>query len=168
MSLDECINHNMTMRSVLSGRRVKRIKTSHRVPYLFGQIRTSLGSPKPKTIRTLFDSGSSGSLVHYKLVKKLRVKNDQSTVWKTASGTFRTTALAKVQFALLELHEQKLITYKMHMSKSQLGDYDMVIGRDLMKELGIKLNFDEEVIEWEDHSVPMKDIGASEEEADKF
>ena len=38
-----------------------------------------------------------------------------------------------------------------------LGTYDLVMGRDALNELKIKLDFENKVISWEDEDLPMKD-----------
>ena len=37
----------------------------------------------------------------------------------------------------------------------------MIIGTDLMSELGLKLNFQDACVEWEDSSMPFKDRDAT-------
>jgi hypothetical protein len=38
----------------------------------------------------------------------------------------------------------------------KLNDFDMIIGRDLLSEIGITLNFRENSIQWDDIEIPMK------------
>jgi hypothetical protein len=58
-------------------------------PLAFVRFNTSLGKPKPVTIKALLDSGASESLINKKYVPKfLRVKNPKktATVWSTPPG----------------------------------------------------------------------------------
>ena len=79
-------------------------------------MRTTEGAPKPKNIHILLDSGSSGTLIHAKNVKKLRKKPSKSTTWKTAAGKFNTAQKTQVEFILPELHKQWVINYKVYIT----------------------------------------------------
>ena len=93
----------------------------------------------------LLDSGTSSSIVMGQFVKKLRMtKTAKATHWNTKAGIFETNKSCKVQFALPEFDTQKLIEWKMHVDDSTTSNlYDMIIGTDLMTELGITINFAE-------------------------
>jgi hypothetical protein len=90
----------------------------------------------------------------------LRTVTTTPTQWHTSAGTFDTTKKAQVQFILPELHEGRTIVYKAHIAK-QLGRYDMILGRDLLKELGIKLDFGDETVTWDEMTIPMKPENAT-------
>eukprot|EP00957_Ditylum_brightwellii_P144911 11037372-Ditylum_brightwellii.AAC.1 len=45
----------------------------------------------------------------------------------------------------------------MHVT-DQLGQYDMILGRDLLQEIGINLDFKENNISWVDYQADMKDV----------
>ena len=100
------------------------------------------------------DSGSSGTLLSHDLGKKLRIKPTAATEWKTAAGTFNTKGEVKVTFALPEFHTERRITHKVAIAKD-LG-YDMILGRDLLHELGIILDFSRDISIWDRAEVPMK------------
>ena len=51
-----------------------------------------------------------------------------------------TSEMAKVQFSLPELYDDCLLEWKVHLVKS-LGLYNMVIGQDIISELGTNLHF---------------------------
>ena len=44
------------------------------VPITFGRLNLTRGKPKPKNIRVLLDSGSSGTVMYETLAKRLKVK----------------------------------------------------------------------------------------------
>ena len=148
-------------------RPAKRQKCVDNKPIVFVRFNTRQGGrPQPITIKALLDSGGSGSLVTEKHAKKLRVKtlNAATTVWTTPGGAMKTTSKVKSQFMIPELHDNRLIDWTFHVTKS-LGSYDMIIGRDIMEELGIDLRFSDLTVNWDGHSCPFKDGDATLEDS---
>jgi hypothetical protein len=78
-------------------------------------------------------------------------------------GTYITKRKARVEFQLAEFSLRKKITWSCHVDESnpQLSSYDMIIGDDLLQELGIDLLYSTAVpmIRWEQTEVPMKPRG---------
>ena len=60
--------------------------------------------------------------------------------WTTAAGVLTTTKYVNVNLTLPELHEKQMITWKMHVTISDLN-YDMIIGRHLLSELGMDIMY---------------------------
>ena len=73
---------------------------------------------------------------------KMRVK-DKARTWKTKGGNFLTSHTAKVDFILPELDPTKIVTWKCHVDDSDDPNprYDVIIGRDLLSELGMLIDF---------------------------
>ena len=107
------------------------------------------------TIRILLDSGASQSIVKYDLVKNSRLMNVETTSWTTVAGNFSTSKQTQVTFSLPSLHEKRTIESLMHVTP-KLQNYDMILGRDLLQELGIILNFQDNSIQWEHAVAPMQ------------
>jgi hypothetical protein len=111
-------------------------------------------------MRVLLDSGCGGTLVNRSFVKKYNKTLTKSTNWTTKkAGTFKTDRTVKCQFTLPEFHEGKDISWNMyvHESDARLKSFDMIIGRDLLHELGIDLLFSLGVMNWDNATVPMRD-----------
>ena len=115
------------------------------------------GRPKPVTIKALLDSGGSASLITSKFAKKLKaVKSKNQTKWSMAGGVMTTQAKAKVQFTLPKLDDRVLSKWNLHVAKD-LGAYDMIIGRDILEDLGIDIQFSDQTVEWSGQTMPFKD-----------
>jgi hypothetical protein len=112
-----------------------------------------------KRMRILLDSGCGGTLVNRSFVKKYAKTRSTSTTWTTKAGTFETTRKVKCTFTLPEFHQGKDISWTMFVDESdnKLGTYDMIIGRDLLHELGIDLLFSSGEMNWGQAIVPMRD-----------
>jgi predicted aspartyl protease len=115
------------------------------MPITFGRIRTSMGKPKPATIKVLIDSGASKTIVTAHHVQKLRSYEEKETRFQTTAGTFLTHAKAKIQFSLYEFYEKRLIEHVAHVA-NDLSSYDMILGRDLLHELDIDIKFSSKTI----------------------
>ena len=117
--------------------------TENSCPVTFGQMRKTLGQAQPKLapIRILLDSGASKSIVFHKVAKKLRICRDiTQNTWTTLAGQFETNKRTQVIFKLNEFDEQVTVKHEFTVCK-QPSNYDMIIGVDLMTELGIILDF---------------------------
>jgi hypothetical protein len=93
-----------------------------------------------RCMRVLLDSGCGGALVNRSFVKKYQ-KNTLSkfTNWTTKVGTFKTDPKVKCQVTLPEFHQGKDISWNMYVDEydARLNSFDMIIGRDLLHELGV-------------------------------
>ena len=60
---------------------------------------------------------------------------------------------------MYEFHKDKIITWDMHIDASRTSHnrYDMIIGRDLMQELGMDLLFSSNQVRWDEKLIPMRD-----------
>jgi len=136
----------------------KKAKIIHLAPILIGELNIRLGRSKYRAIRILLDSGTTSSIVMGRLTKKLRMsQTTHSTKWSTKAGVFETNKTCKVQFILPEFDQNKIIEWTMHVDDSTSNsNYDMIIGTDLMVELGMNIEFDRQVMTWEQATVPLK------------
>ena len=140
------------------------MKTEHLAPIAFIHLKTSLGrKSRPILLKCLLDSGASSSLVHSKFVANLRLKNDATTKWLTSAGEFVTKKQVDAHYMLTEFHEARVIQSRLHVIEGPSSRYDMILGRDVLKELGIDIKFSTETIEWDGVSIPMKSMDAEAE-----
>jgi len=116
----------------------------------------SLGSPKIKDVTVLLDSGASSSIVSYKIARKLRLYKRADCTWNTAAGTLTTSEKTTLKFMWLpELSEVELVEWHVHVVHNTSLDYDIIIGHDMPKELGIIIDFKTKQVIWDEVSVPM-------------
>jgi hypothetical protein len=153
ITVSECFNL-----SDLHQPSTKKTKTQHFALISTAILEMQLGKSRLHKLRVLFDSGSSGSIIVAKFVKKLRIKNDTKTAWLMKGGTFYTSGKCKTNFILNEFYENKVIEWTLHVDKtSGPHQYDMIVGRDLMSQLGIILDFDGQTMTWIESTIKMKE-----------
>ena len=111
-----------------------------------------------KILCILLDSGASASIIHssYVLRNELR-RNDVTNEWSTMAGTFKTTRLAEIKLKFPELSDSAEINVNCHVTK-QKSNYDLILGREILRKLGINLNFLNNTTKWNDTSIPMKPV----------
>ena len=88
----------------------------------------------------MFDSGASETIIQSNLVKNLKSQKTNTQICNTAAGKVATNKMAKIMFNMPEFYESKIVQCWAHVFDAKLS-YDMIIGRDLMTEIGIKIDF---------------------------
>ena len=119
---------------------------------------------KSTPLHVLIDSGSDESFINHKhALHGKSTKIVKPTVWATGAGSMHTKRESTVKFKLNEFSSSKEIEWKFHVDESDLNSksigYDMIIGLDLMSELGLIINCRKNVIDWEDIQIPMTSKG---------
>ena len=71
------------------------------------------------------------------------------------AGTFTTTFVTEIILKLPELNLSAKIYAKCHL-KDKLLYYDLILGRDILHELGIIFNLKNKTITWQEVSISMK------------
>ena len=127
-------------------------------------MNTRKGKVKFKNVHILLDSGSSFTLVMGRLVKKLSPEKDAPMQWHTQSGNITANLKVKVDFTLTALSAKNVVTWECYVDDSTKGRYDMILGLDLLTQLGLNLRFSEHVIESDDgpfkgSTTPMVNLG---------
>ena len=129
---------------------------------------------KGTMLRALLDSGCTKSIIlkSFTSLKKRKLLSKKDCCrYGTYGGHFTSNSTANVAFRLVEFNKNKdfLINYKFQVdevNKSKDSRYDMIIGNDILHDLGIDLMFSEERIWWGNphnpfdyDSIPMKTLG---------
>ena len=114
---------------------------SHYYPILHGYMDTRKGRAKLKIFRVLLDIGCSSTIVMIRLAEKLRLERYAVMQWQTQDGNITTNFKVKVDFTLTTLIPNNVVIWKYHLDDSARGRYDIILGRDLLTELGLNPNF---------------------------
>ena len=99
--------------------------------------------PRIRAGCVLMDPGSSRSIVR----SYFAIDSSKTTVlrntWRTPAGSFSTTIQKTITFKLVEFSSSKTITWPFSVvgHTHDIG-YDMIIGRDLLFELGLIIDFE--------------------------
>ena len=84
--------------------------------------------------------------------------------WNTQAVNITTNIKVKIDFTLPALSAKTFVTLNYHVDDSVKGRYNMILGSDLLTELGLNLKFSEHVIEayygpFNGFTAPMVDLG---------
>ena len=138
----------------------KLAKTSHPTSELVVSLQLN---NEEHLLRALADTGASSSIILEVYTSKQFIKTDKNnkTTWSTMGGQFTTDKTGLVNFLLPEFNLKKQISWEFHVDvrSKDSNTYDMIIGRDLLGELGIILNFNDHTVTWDTDTIPMKDRG---------
>ena len=108
----------------------------------------------------LFDSGCAATLVNHELVKDLKQTRENKTKWRTKAGKFTTSNKCNITFKLPAFYEHREITWNCYVYTTNNNtnniNYDLIIGRDLVHEIGINILFKDSLIEWDGATIPMQ------------
>jgi hypothetical protein len=120
---------------------------------------------KNKTMRVLLDSGSSGDL-HF--IKKgsskciFVVKKVVPQSWGTSNGTFITDRVGDIEISFEEYSASKKVRLQLNIVEYSLEDkaqmYDLIIGKQTMHDLRVKLDFQEKTITMDKILLPMRNV----------
>jgi hypothetical protein len=151
-----------SIRSTLAGNSspplAKRTKTHDLAPIVIGLIKHPKLDSAAKSMKVLLDSGTSSTIIKRKYVKHLSLHKTKQIKWTTIAGAMLTTEKCKIKFKLPEFFEKRYIQYNVHVTETDDPNmtYDMIIGRDILRELGISVDFELQQSTWDSVAVPMK------------
>jgi hypothetical protein len=125
-----------------------------------------LRSRTSKKIKVLLDSGSDGDLYFLPKGKPKPfpyLTRQMPKSWHTSNGSFQTTGQGKIKIKFFEYSASKeyylqpdVVEYKEN-SLTKPG-FDLILGSNTLKELGIVLDFWTREITLDEMSLPMRDI----------
>ena len=80
-------------------------------------------------------------------------KDKKERQWSMASDVLTTNTKIATSFSFPELHANKLINQSLHVDDLNIDRYDMIIGRDLTRSLGIDIHGADMTIHWDDAAI---------------
>ncbi len=120
---------------------------------------------KNKTLRVLLDSGSIGDLLFMKKGSSKCIPIEKRVVlksWGYSNGTFVTDRVGNIMICFVEYLVSKKIRLQLDIVQYSQGDqvpmYDLIIGKQTMHDLGVKLDFQEKTITIDKIILPMRNI----------
>jgi hypothetical protein len=124
----------------------KKSKVEQLSSITIGYVATVKGTKDPtnwKRMRILLNSVCAATLINHSLIMTLVATKENKTKWTTKAGEFSTHRMCEITFTLPALHKHREITWKCYVDESnpEANSYDLIIGRDLMHEIGIDICF---------------------------
>ena len=117
---------------------------------------------KNRLVKALFNSGVSESILAKAKADKLPVKKTkQERQWSTVTGVLTTNTKTATSFSFPELHANKRINQSLHVVGINIDRYDMIIGRDLIRSLGIDIHGDTMTIHWDNSTISWRNIDST-------
>ena len=109
----------------------------------------------------LWDSGATDRMIKFKHIDTYNSKlRDNKVKCIMDAGPYKTTNAVKITFSMPEFSRSKIITHQFNIDYGK-GDsrivYDMIIGCDLMLQLDQKAKFWNQILEWGEAVIHMKE-----------
>jgi hypothetical protein len=116
-------------------------------------------------MRVLLDSGSSGDLLFMKKASSKCISVVKWVVpqsWGTSNGTFVTDKVGNIEISFVEYSASNKVRFQPDIVEYPPGDqtpmYDLMISKQTMHDLGVKLDFQERTIAIDKILLPMRSI----------
>ena len=98
-----------------------------------------------------------------RIIQKLNPKQDSGVQWHTQAGIITTNLKVMIEFFLHKLSAKKIMTWNCHVDNSAKGRFDMILGRDILRDLALNLKLSDHIIEadsvtFKGYTAPMVDL----------
>ena len=105
------------------------------------------------------DRGTRALIIHKSYVSEnsFILRKMSVNQWSKLAGSFSTSREAEITLKMPELNVTAHISAPFHVTTKK-SNCDVIFGRDLRRELGILLDFQNNFIGWKDINLPMKPI----------
>ena len=121
---------------------------------------------KGHMVRALLNTGCSKSLILKEFIEAKRcteLSEEQKTVYTTYGGQFVSKLSVSVGFRLVKFENNNDITVEHEFQvdeihKSKRSKYDMVIGSNLLWNMGVDILYSQEREKWLDDFIPLKTV----------
>ena len=140
----------------------KRTKHTQKSPEIVVEIPSGNSDEPPRILRGLLDSGSTGCILLNEFTKGLKKRFGTTEQWMTKGGIFTTKAKCLVPMILPDFTRQTRVEFDCHVDptqKSHNTNYDIILGKDFMQELGIDILNSSLTLRWDGIEIPMREFG---------
>ena len=108
------------------------------------------GKIQKKSLKVILDTGSERSVIKHIHSHHGKVSKGHAIKFRTPSGTFTSKDAVDVDFTLSEFSDSRRVRWKFHvLPENSRLPYDMIIGRDLMRNLKMYVLYYNNVVTWE-------------------
>jgi RNase H-like domain found in reverse transcriptase/Reverse transcriptase (RNA-dependent DNA polymerase)/Integrase zinc binding domain len=147
------------MRKILAGPPKQIVTPDNIVPIVYAYVQPGNNGPL-KVVRVLLDSGATGCLIDAELAKGMPMRHfPKPDIWSTGGGLVKIDRAAEVTFTIPELYRERTIKYDFKIQPVST-EYAMIVGQDLLAELGIIIDFDTLTVTWAEATIPFKPSSA--------
>ena len=120
------------------------------------------------TIKILLDSGASTSIVRKDVLQEChKIFKNKKNKWSTMAGTYKITFITEIILkkniwsTMAGTFDTSFVTeiiskFPEFRLTDKLVTYNLILGRDILHELGISFNFKNKTIIWQQVSISMK------------
>ena len=97
--------------------------------------------------------------------RRTKLSDKDSIKYLTYGSSFKSSMTASVGFKMVEFESQKDNTIEYEFQVDETSDpkkqlYDVIIGNDLLYNMGVNILFKEKQIQWNDDKIPLKEMGS--------
>ena len=125
-------------------------------------IKDLQGRPCSKLLRVLFDSGGSTSMIHRRAMPKgTRITQTQEsrTMMNTLAGPYAPLGSASAKgLRIPAFDKNRVIDQHEFLVFDAPCNYDIILGVDFLKKVGIKMDYENLKVEWLGNTIPMESL----------
>ena len=112
-----------------------------------------------RDVNILMDSGTTASIIHdsFMHTNKFNTRKTCTNKWPMMAVSLSMSCEVEVKNKLPELNFSAHIFTPFH-ATSQKSNYNVIFGRDFLREFGINLDFPNNFVDWKATKIPMKSI----------
>ena len=129
------------------------------IPVTLMVVKKMQGKPSGRILRVLLDSGGSHTMISIKALPLGAHPKSLGRIetCKTLAGTFDTSKVVELETIVFpEFSRNKSLRKQMAKVYEASCNYDVIIGRDVLLEMGLIIDFDKRECRWMEHTIPMK------------
>ena len=160
----------LPINSLLKGPKTHHHDDGPIVPIIFAKVFTTAKhetDAPSEMIRVLLDSGSTECMINADLARYMpKVPLQNPRTFNTGNGVIIIKEAVQVTFTIPEMYTERKITVQCNIMPKPI-EYALLVGTDLLRDLGIQLDFQSNTLTWDEACIPFKPITATIENIDQ-